>query len=549
MKKTPLNCKRKISSTSFHDEDNVIVNDNTNNNNNSNSNTNRKLDEDDSNISNDERCIVCGLLFSDLASTATTSASTSASPSISIASITETHIRNCLLLGGVSVSSLSQHVSKHGYNETVVVGTDTVINIDIDTDVDDTDSDSDSDTDGDTSTIDKKNSTVEVDACGLLEKSFYCVLCDINLSRRCLLSRCKHLKQCAKQNRVATRELLTMIGSTSVNTEGVGIEAMDAIDELSSEVLLLPSGTGTDRYADGVTKTVDFFKPRHVPGVHKGSCVSSSSTTSSGSSSSRNSSGEAIVIVIDDSDDEDDGGFHVSPVKPKAVIGGSGGSGSGNDYDVVTTDTPNHTTVPVTVVTEATPKGKDPPQNAFSFLMRGAMSVASAIGISSGNNSDNKNTSLSEKSKSKSTSSGSVTPSKFTSTSTSKWEKKKNTSGTGGSGWDGPAKYGIPSYKKIQIGSTAGSAGGSVVMSVPIVVDGFQWASGSLTDCYFLTHFHSDHTVGLKSSFNYGMTLAHSLVYLTIAYISIYPYTKPTTYLPTYLPVYLPVYLPTYLPI
>ncbi len=51
-----------------------------------------------------------------------------------------------------------------------------------------------------------------------------------------------------------------------------------------------------------------------------------------------------------------------------------------------------------------------------------------------------------------------------------------------------------PAYKKIQVGS----------MTCPIVVDGFQYACPLLSDCYFLTHFHSDHYMGLNKDFNCG---------------------------------------------
>jgi DNA cross-link repair 1A protein len=41
-------------------------------------------------------------------------------------------------------------------------------------------------------------------------------------------------------------------------------------------------------------------------------------------------------------------------------------------------------------------------------------------------------------------------------------------------------------------------------MQKPIVVDGFQYASAGLSDCYFLTHFHSDHYIGLDKDFDCG---------------------------------------------
>ena len=39
----------------------------------------------------------------------------------------------------------------------------------------------------------------------------------------------------------------------------------------------------------------------------------------------------------------------------------------------------------------------------------------------------------------------------------------------------------------------------------PIVIDGFQYADEILSETYFLSHFHSDHYVGLKKSFSAGI--------------------------------------------
>lgn len=41
-------------------------------------------------------------------------------------------------------------------------------------------------------------------------------------------------------------------------------------------------------------------------------------------------------------------------------------------------------------------------------------------------------------------------------------------------------------------------------MQIPIIVDGFQYAHPKLSGCYFLTHFHSDHYIGLDKSFDCG---------------------------------------------
>ena len=51
-----------------------------------------------------------------------------------------------------------------------------------------------------------------------------------------------------------------------------------------------------------------------------------------------------------------------------------------------------------------------------------------------------------------------------------------------------------PEFKKVYIPG----------MSCPIIVDGFNYASKTLSDCYFLTHFHSDHYTGLTRTFDCG---------------------------------------------
>lgn len=52
-----------------------------------------------------------------------------------------------------------------------------------------------------------------------------------------------------------------------------------------------------------------------------------------------------------------------------------------------------------------------------------------------------------------------------------------------------------PQFKKVMQGSH---------MTKPIIVDGFNYSSAELSDCYFLTHFHSDHYGGLTKHFNHG---------------------------------------------
>lgn len=70
----------------------------------------------------------------------------------------------------------------------------------------------------------------------------------------------------------------------------------------------------------------------------------------------------------------------------------------------------------------------------------------------------------------------------------------RNVSSEATTGSSTAGKSSAPGFKRIQVGK----------MSKPIVVDGFKFASAGLSDCYFLTHFHSDHYVGLLKSFNCG---------------------------------------------
>ncbi|KAJ0404500.1 hypothetical protein ATCC90586_007757 [Pythium insidiosum] len=54
-------------------------------------------------------------------------------------------------------------------------------------------------------------------------------------------------------------------------------------------------------------------------------------------------------------------------------------------------------------------------------------------------------------------------------------------------------RFGCPDFKRI-LGTQP-----------PFIVDGFRYASKSLSSVYFLTHFHSDHYIGLDKSFDCGV--------------------------------------------
>jgi hypothetical protein len=87
-------------------------------------------------------------------------------------------------------------------------------------------------------------------------------------------------------------------------------------------------------------------------------------------------------------------------------------------------------------------------------------------------------------------SSSSAWPTRNKSKGSTKQKGGGASTGTGNSGY-------APSFKKVQAGN----------MTYPIIVDGFQFASPLLSDCYFLTHFHSDHYMGLTKDFNCGKSV------------------------------------------
>ena len=205
---------------------------------------------------------------------------------------------------------------------------------------------------------------------GLRLKEFYCVICDISLSKRSLLSRCQHLKKCAKDNKITTKDLLLMIS------------------------------TGNDISSD---------------------------------------------------EDDSDGEILVN----------------NNDNNFISKQSNNITTsVPV--------------KNAWTIMMSSAREIA-------------KSASTGFEKTIKQSSSHPSSNTNDNSNDLSKTNIKKKRSFFNQSSSTKVGGY-VPNYKKIQSGK----------MTVPIVVDGFQYASEVLSNCYFLTHFHSDHYIGLDKHFNCG---------------------------------------------
>jgi len=77
-----------------------------------------------------------------------------------------------------------------------------------------------------------------------------------------------------------------------------------------------------------------------------------------------------------------------------------------------------------------------------------------------------------------------------------RWGDKKKQEGAGGSSSGGGYPKGwVPGYRKIQMNS----------MSHPIIVDGFQFSNKEVTECYFLSHYHYDHYIGLDQHMDSGV--------------------------------------------
>ena len=272
---------------------------------------------------------------------------------------------------------------------------------------------------------------------GLLEKSFYCVICDKKLDATCILNRCKHLKKCAKDHHVSTKLLLELVGACMDDNT---IEENNRIDNEDEEGVILDK------------------------------CQSRFTTTSSSSSSSSLSigRGQKEVIVIDDEEEEEE-----------VLGGGFGMLMETNNTNSATTanNTDNQSTNAAGSVSIVSAVGVTV-KNAFTHLMSSAKMMMKP--------------SAPKQSKTTTPTSTAVTTSSSSSASTSLLNNDEKQAYV----------YNCPAYKKVIIpGKDSHST------SHNIIVDGFQYASNTLSNCYFLTHFHSDHYMGLSSSFAYGMCI------------------------------------------
>lgn len=251
-------------------------------------------------------------------------------------------------------------------------------------------------------------STANVDDAqrGLRNKFFFCVLCDMELSGRRLLYRCLHLKKCAREKGMSTKQLLQHISPVGEYGEEENEDELD--DELEEEL---------EEEAEG----------------------------------------------------------HHDRAESKEVASTSSG------------------------------------KNAFSFLMASAKEQASMKGMFEYREKTIKapvatatvatTTTATKGRKSNATTKKAALSSDGTTSTNNRWmyAKKKPNGNQSNPGY-------APAYKKIQIGN----------MTYPIVVDGFQYSSSLLSDTYFLTHFHSDHYIGLSKDFNCGKTHLAILIVLLL---------------------------------
>ncbi|GLE01716.1 hypothetical protein PINS_up010550 [Pythium insidiosum] len=85
-------------------------------------------------------------------------------------------------------------------------------------------------------------------------------------------------------------------------------------------------------------------------------------------------------------------------------------------------------------------------------------------------------------------------PSASSSNSSNFKKRPRPSNSNSGNSWSSTRRrFGCPDFKRI-LGTQP-----------PFIVDGFRYASKSLSSVYFLTHFHSDHYIGLEKSFDCGV--------------------------------------------
>jgi hypothetical protein len=333
---------------------------------------------------------------------------------------------------------------------------------------------------------------------------FTCFICGDELSKKSLWNRCLHLKSCAKRNWVSTKDLLQMIAPIPL----LGEDSDDDDDVVFCEV---------------ITNTVLQVKSLAAISSSNNANSSSRSSSSSSSSSSVNngavSSGpnasaasaqksarlDAFALLMQNAkavasanvkkaQQQNQGGFsssgygsnsYSSSYSSSGAAGTTGGTNYGNkqypgsNYSRTTSSygygynrTPTSANSEITVAATVSVS-----TDAAAAEIRPAITTEPTPGAEAGQG---------------------------------KAGRGAGGRGRGGRGGRGGAEgeaggrgrgrgrmrengY-APQYKQIKYAN----------MRVPIIVDGFQYAHEALSDCYFLTHFHSDHYGGLDNSFSCG---------------------------------------------
>ena len=269
-------------------------------------------------------------------------------------------------------------------------------------------------------------------------REFFCVICDVNLSKRKLLDRCLHLKRCAKDHQMSTKQLMQFISPDFENEED-----------------------------DGFIEEIDGPFPRE-----------------------NSKTGGEVINLLSDSEEE-----NFQELKRAQTL--------------------------------------PPVKNALSMLMESSRQqnqLYNAGGYSENVQKKSKTLSVVNSTKPRSTKSKDATENPSTETTDvanvttapkpsrfNRWNKNNNNQRFGNTAKPGGSNY-APAYKKIQVGD----------MSYPIIVDGFQFASSLLSECYFLTHFHSDHYTGLSQDFSCGKFFYSQISSSSLSYIGNI-YCTPTT--------------------
>jgi hypothetical protein len=265
---------------------------------------------------------------------------------------------------------------------------------------------------------------------GLRCQEFYCVICDVNLSRRKLLDRCLHLKKCAKDHQMTTKQLLQFISPEL--DQGI-VEEEEPREDADDDLYVVTGNVGGKVYGNNIISLLSDDDEEE---------------------DKQKSSDSSTLRVLKDGQVSNALSILMSNSKQQSSLLNGGG--------FETKKKPTTTSVGPKQMKSNNTKAK---KNSIPF----DLSITNP----------NKETFEGDGSKSN--------MKRFPK------YKKKNIGGVTG----GNAKPGgsfAPAYKKIQIGE----------MTYPIVVDGFQYASSLLSDCYFLTHFHSDHYMGLTKDFDSG---------------------------------------------